>query len=777
MIHIFDSKMPGLAIALDTNQISEMLVEALKKQGHSLELLSLKISNIQYIPEERCRILYKIKFRHLPTGRYARQLLSARLLTTDESKPSVPSILIKKYQEFAYENKVLPAPVLFLKKIRMIVYSFPLDLSLPWFFDLLDSSSFKILLKKRWPQRIMQLNSAKIELLGYTPQTRASFFIKIQGKDLDTGLTDSCKLIGKIHSFKPASKRFADSFALGKALKGRIDLATPMGYIASSNLSLQEEVNGNRLSDFVDSNSFLNMIRNTARAIATVHNISVPLSTTRTPLKEAAVVYRWTKVLKAVCPEMSTLVVHLRNRLSAEIEKSAHIGGIVHGDFHHSNILVDGSDRITLIDFDELSWGDPLLDVGRLMASLRVPSLRVFGDISGLTEAQEAFLEEYLSLAPGNERRVRLFEAVSLLVSAGTPFRIQRPGWEEQTAILLNESENVLKKAERCGISVLNNMPSKESLSFEDRIRWAQDETYMLPIIDPHVNERYGADLLACSVASKRETKNSCRIKYSLSGLCGEEKWNIILRGIIRKGSSRSQFQILESLQKNDTQNDTLILPYPVSYISPLSMLLLEEPKGVSLSSLIGRQKAFDMAEKLGHGLALFHNKSLDLTTNSSFQDELHNLSKRINNIRPESSVLYKYVKKIFSDIEKQSELINERITPILRTLHPNHVVYVEKRIAFTNIEEVTLSHPLIDVGNFLAGLTLFGIENEKRNAVSNISRVFYGSYEKTIKDNDNAAGLFEASALLRLVCQQIKQSKRENTISALLNYAEKRLN
>jgi aminoglycoside phosphotransferase (APT) family kinase protein len=776
LINNFDSNIPGLTTALNVDQMSEILEKTLHGLGCRLELISLKIYNIDYIPGERCRILYKIRFRHPQTGRYTRQLISARLLILDEEIPSIPEILIRKYKEFEKENSVLPVPVFYIEKIRMIVFSFPLDLRLPWCFNLLNSSSLKLLLKRRWPKRHIQLHSAKIDLLGYTPQTRAAFFIKIHGKDLRTGATDTHKLIGKIHSFKPASKRFADSVALGKSLDGHINLATPMGYIASENLSLQEEVDGKRLSDFVDSGSFKNMVQNTARAIAKVHNISVPISTTRTAKKEAAVVHRWTNLLEAVCPETSGLVRHLRSRLSYDIENSAQIEGIVHGDFHHSNILVGDDYRITLIDLDELSWGDPMLDVGRLMASLRVPALRIFGDITGLKEMQEAFLEEYMTVAGGNEKRIRLFEAVSLLISAGTPFRIQRPAWKEQTALLLNESEKALKKAESCGTSVLKSKSTKKLLSLEERIQWAQDKTYMLPIIDRHINEKYQADVLTCRVSSDRKTKRSYKIKYSLTGLHGKEKWKMVVRGIITKGSSRSQFQILETLQNNGINSDSLVLPYPVAYISPLSMLLLEVPSGASMSSMIGKQKSFEMAEKLGSGLASFHNYILDPSSNSSFQDELDNLSKRIQGLRTVSADLYSNANKIFSDLQKQSGFVTEKTTPVLRTLHPNYLVCFGQNIAFTNFEEVSFSHPLIDVGNFLASLTLFGIENDKSNAVSEISRVFYTSYEKTIKDCDSSAGLFEANALLKIICQQVKESDDDTTIYALLDHAEQRL-
>jgi hypothetical protein len=103
------------------------------------------------------------------------------------------------------------------------------------------------------------------------------------------------------------------------------------------------------------------------------------------------------------------------------------------------------------------------LDVGRLSASLRVPALRTSGNPSSLVEAQEAFLDEYLTLGHGNEKRIRLFEAVSLMISAATPFRLQRIGWEEQTEIMLDESEKTLQKANGGFLSTPTNIATNQS--------------------------------------------------------------------------------------------------------------------------------------------------------------------------------------------------------------------------------------------------------------------------------------------------------------------------
>jgi len=445
MRQLFDPAIPSLVTALDQNAVLEMLHRALAERGVALDSIRLKIRDVQYKPGVHCRLLYKIKFRNPQTGRTVRQLLSVQLLRTDESVPSPSQELLARYK--ALGERVIPTPMLYLPKARMVLYAFPIDTSLPSLFDAIDRATMKQHLNRIWTQRKVRVRKVKVRLLGYTPQARAAFLYEVLREVKDTGLQEVRQLVGKIHAYKQAAKLFADAWALGRAANGRVCIATPVGYITSSNMTLQEKIEANRLAEFAGSQAFVNMVRQAAQAIASVHGLSFPQSSLRTPQKETQVLDRWANVLAAICPDQARRIERLRSRLAQEIEARVQMAGPVHGDFHPGNILTDG-DHITLIDWDELAYGDPLVDVGRFLASLRVSALRVSASPEGLVDAEDAFLDEYLTLSQVDEKRVRLFEAISLLVAAGAPFRLQRPGWEEQTSLLIEEAERVWRKAE-----------------------------------------------------------------------------------------------------------------------------------------------------------------------------------------------------------------------------------------------------------------------------------------------------------------------------------------
>ena len=778
MRQLFDPAIPSLVTALDQNAVLEMLHRALAERGVALDSIRLKIRDVQYKPGVHCRLLYKIKFRNPQTGRTVRQLLSVQLLRTDESVPSPSQELLARYK--ALGERVIPTPMLYLPKARMVLYAFPIDTSLPSLFDAIDRATMKQHLNRIWTQRKVRVRKVKVRLLGYTPQARAAFLYEVLREVKDTGLQEVRQLVGKIHAYKQAAKLFADAWALGRAANGRVCIATPVGYITSSNMTLQEKIEANRLAEFAGSQAFVNMVRQAAQAIASVHGLSFPQSSLRTPQKETQVLDRWANVLAAICPDQARRIERLRSRLAQEIEARVQMAGPVHGDFHPGNILTDG-DHITLIDWDELAYGDPLVDVGRFLASLRVSALRVSASPEGLVDAEDAFLDEYLTLSQVDEKRVRLFEAISLLVAAGAPFRLQRPGWEEQTSLLIEEAERVWRKAEGNTVSPASSLVSKPSLPLGDRIRWARDETYMQALFDPHIRETYGVELTTCRVRSERETEHSYRIRYSLSGQRQDEKWKLSVIGIVKRGSCRALLQRLESVKLAlDGYPDAPILPRPVAYLSsPMSMLILEVSQGIPLSSLIGTTDALEAAKKLGRALAVVHRTCLEIDKRSSLQEEISALRRQIERLKKAVAPdLYTQAEALLASIDRQSREVPARITPILRTLDPHHVLCVGDRVAFAELEEVTLSHPLIDVGNFLARLTLIGITRGKVEEVAEVADSFHHAYIAAEGVSDDGVELFEASALLCLACEQVEQTLTgEKTASLLIASAAARLN
>ena len=401
-------------------------------------------------------------------------------------------------------------------------------------------------------------SSVKVQLLYLAPSTYRFFF-----EIIASTMPHSTPLLGGCYFILPIT---ANSWALWCGVRGKVGLAPPVGYSSTARLTFQESVTGVRLGGLVEARSFNRIVKTTARAIALLHSQRIPLNTTRKPRDEIRTFMRWTEVLASVRTGLRKRIERLSQRLAGELESRTEMTGPVHGDFHHTNVLVDDS-RIWIIDLDEMAYGDPCVDIGRFLASLRIPSLRAFGAISGLSHAREIFLEEYLKKGPAPPRRIRLFEAASLMISAGSAFRIQRPNWEEEIGLLVGEAERVLESAKPGRASrIPREIKKAYGLSFEERIRWAGETTYMQATLDPFVQATWEARVTSCKISTPRKGGSGVWVEYQLAGQRHQKVWKARVRGLVlKKGGGRATFNRLSSIREwLDGEKEALLLPRPL---------------------------------------------------------------------------------------------------------------------------------------------------------------------------------------------------------------------
>ncbi|MFQ5806134.1 MAG: phosphotransferase family protein [Phycisphaerae bacterium] len=767
-----DTTFPSLPVALDVEAVRDLLRGALPECREELELTDIKIYDVQYKPGAHCKILYRSKFFDKAVNRSTRQLLSARLLPPDQSPTPMSPELLARYE--ALPARVLRTAMTYLPEARMAVYAFPADPALPGLIDACDPVAMKQGLGRMWEHRRARVRRVIIQRLGYTPESRAALLYEVLSEAKDTGLPEARRLVGKIDAFKRAPRLFASAWAVWRAANNRVNVAPPVGYIASANLWLQEHVQGSRLADLAGSETFLKPVRQTAKALAILHGLEFPLRSRRTPEKEAAVVYRWGSVLAAIRPDQARRIKRLRNRLAAEIESRATPAGPVHGDLHPSNIIV-GDGRVTLIDVDSMAYGDPLVDVGRFLASLRTSSLRVFGVPSGLSEAGEGFLDRYLACVSADEARVRLFEAACLLISAAAGFRLQRAGWADTAAILLDEVERVFALAERSAAALPGVGMSPRHRALENGSLWMKDGQYMRAVLDSHIRKAYGAEVSVCRVDSKRVTEKHQRIRYRFSGRRRGEKWALSLEGIAWRGrrSGVGPFKRLSVLRKAlDGNPEAPLLPRPVAYLPEICLQVTEAMRGVRLPSLLATPRGPEVTARLARALAVLHGTRVELNKTRSLDDELLRVRRRIDGLGAHNPEITAQAAPLLARLEERIHELPKRIAPVLRKLSPNHILCLEDQVALTDVEDVVLSHPFIDVADFLARLTVMGIQQGRSDEAAELAKAFRTTYLAPKRANGEGLEAFEALALLHLACSEAARITCGMTAEHLLSDA-----
>ena len=423
----------------------KLLADALSERNEQHELTRVEVSEVLYKPMKRGLFRYRADFKDSSSGRHREQVFSAQLLRTGEAPVDARPESLDRYR--AVKQRVIDTPVLHLPEQCLAVYMFPFDPLLPSLIDVLDPALIEAKLGEMWADAAIRVRDVSVRPLGFVPQLRVALGYSVLCESTKTGRSEMRQLVGKLDRKRDASQRHVLASALWEASQSRLRLARPVGVIPSLGLALQERVEGTRLGVLAGTDAFVGGARETASAIRVLHALRPPLAKECPPGKrDVSTIRRYGKLAAALDPRERLRIEHLSEALAAEVETRAEITGAVHGDLHPANVLV-GDSGVTLIDTDNMWYGDPLSDVGRFLSSLRTSALRVHGTHAGLSAAADAFLEGYAADRRIDEPRVRMYEAASLLRSAGAPFRLQRSGWQNAMKSLVNEAERVFELA------------------------------------------------------------------------------------------------------------------------------------------------------------------------------------------------------------------------------------------------------------------------------------------------------------------------------------------
>ncbi|NIP98356.1 MAG: aminoglycoside phosphotransferase family protein, partial [Akkermansiaceae bacterium] len=357
MHEIADPVFPHLAAAFDPERMTALVEEALAPMGLDREILSAKITDVNYDPGQRCNLLFQFKVRKRGGGKSKRQMVTARLLKDGEEFPAQPGAAeIRRFGRV--HAGILPGPYFCVDRPRMVLSTFPHDPGMPWLVEGLDTSGLKRRFSRLWAGERWKATKVRVTLLGYTPQMRGSMLYEVKRRHLDTGDKEKVDLIGKTNAFKKTGKLFADSWALWETSGKRFPMPRPAGYFGAPRLTLQEKVEGVRLGSLVKASGFRDRVVETAEALAFLHRLRFPVSARRRARDEVKSLSRWGEVVARIRSDLRSRVAPFLENVSSEIESRITTSCAIHADFHHTNVLVDG-DRIHVIDFDEMAFGDP----------------------------------------------------------------------------------------------------------------------------------------------------------------------------------------------------------------------------------------------------------------------------------------------------------------------------------------------------------------------------------------------------------------------------------
>lgn len=265
-------------------------------------------------------------------------------------------------------------------------------------------------------------------------------------------------MTGKLYRESSAAARIFRR--MGTLRKGRFptgepfSVPAPLRLVTDLGLLLQEHIEGANLRDILAARNHHRALRLAGQWLATLHSLP-PL-----PRLEVKSLEREVGKMDGWCSEITP---HLTATEAARLRRAqnglrwlasrlpAGTPGLIHRDFYPANLIWDG-ERVWVVDFDELSIGDQVLDVAHFLAHLENLAYRTGGDVNSFKDRGAVFLESYLGAGCSDlGPKLPFYKAYTLLKLAAKEGRRQQGDWPRSlrvlTGLACEEAANGLREA------------------------------------------------------------------------------------------------------------------------------------------------------------------------------------------------------------------------------------------------------------------------------------------------------------------------------------------
>ena len=250
-------------------------------------------------------------------------------------------------------------------------------------------------------------------------------------------------VIGKLYRSKRRAARVHGAIEAlhGQTVAGAGPLRLPaaLALIPDLRLVLQEFAPGEDLRHALAAGAADVPIALAARWIAALHATPAPPGLKATSLAhELDKLGRWhTRVAATLEPQEERRFSRAWDSLSRMAsELSDPTRTLIHKDLYYAHVLWDG-ENVWVLDYDQLSTGDPAFDVGHFTAHLENLAYRTAGRADAYEEPARLFVETYERQASiPVAARLPFYRAYTFIKLAATEVSRNRPAWQERTRLL-----------------------------------------------------------------------------------------------------------------------------------------------------------------------------------------------------------------------------------------------------------------------------------------------------------------------------------------------------
>ena len=391
---VTDHHLPQLPELLNANAMPSHFERELKLAS-SHQITDCQIIHVRYRPGRSCTVCYLLTVVDQMTGRSQHLTISLLACRPGESRAKFEEELAPSHVPAIAEAGVFHLPAL-----EAIAWVFPRDRKLSGLPALMNPETLS---RSLLPEVIKasrgaawQIVNLASEVVSYVSERACTLRVNIELSDPRTETTDSLILYAKTYRADEGDRAWQCQRQLWQSesvKSGGLLMPHPFAYQPEIKTLWQDGLEGTVLIKYERLPLFgSSLLAKAGAAVATLHQTRLSGLPLITIDKVIARLTHAAELLSLVRP-------WCREKLDAVVQRLVAAAGLIgqrpaatlHGDLHLKNFLVN-RDTIALIDLDDLSLGDPLLDVGSFVAALYYRGLVVDRSSQNTAEIARPFI-------------------------------------------------------------------------------------------------------------------------------------------------------------------------------------------------------------------------------------------------------------------------------------------------------------------------------------------------------------------------------------------------
>lgn len=395
-----DPELPQLEAAWNPRRMREVFAATLRPDGGArFDFVDCLLSRFRYRQGTRAIMLYVLRLRDMLSGREHDQWVTGTIYPGKRTR--------RRYKQLCEELQQMPflpslpfAPVEFVPELNMLVQLFPVDRYMPTLPALASGPppALEAQLLETFGAGHWQTEHCGVQTMRYRASFGATFRYTLEARNTDSGERATRCFYVKVYR-DSGEPTFNLLQTLGKQCDGgAFGTVKPLAYLHDLRALVLDSAPGKPLDQaLLDGDSISDSMDHAARALAAFHQSSLTVSGYRSKADGLTRVRRATTFIGWACPELSPSVSDIVAALEARLGESPRHPA--HLDVKPDHLFLDG-DRVTLIDLDSASLGDPMLDPASLLARLEaLPHVSAVPEATARNAAR-VFADSYFACVP-----------------------------------------------------------------------------------------------------------------------------------------------------------------------------------------------------------------------------------------------------------------------------------------------------------------------------------------------------------------------------------------